>query len=605
MSTCADGNISILRLMRIDKAINQWYIAQFIAIVLGLFLHAFPSPGSLMEWGTFEVRAVPFTLLYFTAIAYFIFIVVMTGIRTKSSLLCMTMPLSTRRIWLSRILSILSVSQLPIILVTLVTAYRSPGGGEPVFLDSFTLKLGFHTCASMAMLTMLLQLPSMELGHIVKLVPYVVYAIFISFVVVFATLITVGISIASWVFLLAAVILALWILMKLPPSFSIMPVEPDPATQDPEDPVAASEQKSAASGAAAVSPALTPFRLYFTIAHTMVNRWSYWMDCVLLVFYSMMAVLSYYDGAKENPWWLLGFIWIFAALMQSVQMLNKIDSLPVSRRLLFGMTMTPIIFAMLLGMGFGFLTVTLQPDSKKLISYYDSSLQIPKEFYEITEEGPPPVLTSMWGEVHEPEAYPFFAGSDRYIYKPFDTGPESSPRFIALQIDRAAEAVHGIERDPLEKYGDLDDGSETAGSQWRDNITKSIGRSSDTRSRVFALAGILSAAFYSLVISLQIRYGGRSGPKSPGNFIVPAAVIIIFLIIISVVVAGRAGLCKPSFVEAVPSIYARGIVDALPFSTPVLWTVFAAVCVTGYFLLQSAFRRFEAPLAQQARKKAF
>ena len=117
--------------------------------------------------------------------------------------------------------------------------------------------------------------------------------------------------------------------------------------------------------AAAVSPALTPVRRYLTIARTVVNRWNYWMDCVLLVFYAMMAVLSYYNGSRDNPWWLFGFIWIFAALMQSVSMLNKIDFLPVSRRLVFGMTMIPIIFSMLLGMGFGFLTVALQPEQNR------------------------------------------------------------------------------------------------------------------------------------------------------------------------------------------------------------------------------------------------
>ncbi len=203
MNTYADGNVSIFRLIRYDRAVDQWYIAQLVAFVLALFLHVFQVPGSLMTWGEFGGRPITFDLLYLTALAYFVFIVIMTGVRTKSSMMCMTLPLSTRRVWLSRILSMLFVSQLPIILVTIVTAFRAPGGGEPFYLDSFTLRLGFHTCSAMAMLTMLLQLPMLELGRITRLGSYAAYTGFIAAVVVFAAMVTVGVTWASWLFLLA------------------------------------------------------------------------------------------------------------------------------------------------------------------------------------------------------------------------------------------------------------------------------------------------------------------------------------------------------------------------------------------------------------------
>ena len=111
-------------------------------------------------------------------------------------------------------------------------------------------------------------------------------------------------------------------------------------------------------------------------------------------------------------------------------------------------------------------------------------------------------------------------------------------------------------------------------------------------------------AFYSVVIALQMRYGGRSGSKHPSNFIVPGVVIILLFIIISVVLAGRAGLCKPSFVEAVPSIYMRKASDVIPFSTGLLWAVFSVACAAGYLMLQSAYRRFEAPLAQASNRQS-
>lgn len=612
MNALADGNVSIWRLVRFDRAVNQWYIAQLVAIFFGLLLHSVPNPDSFMSWGVHGRRPVPFDLLYLTALLFFVFIVIMTGVRTKSSMMYMTMPISTRRVWLSRILSMLAVSQLSIALMTVAAAYRIPGGGEPVIIDGFTLRLGFHTAASMALLTMLLQLPSLELARIVRMGSYVVYAIFVSFVVVFATILTIGVSWSSWVFLLAAVIIALWTLMNLPASFSSMPAEPDRAgTAEVEERVEATSntKNSTVSDnmesvhAAAVSPVLTPFRLHLNIARALINKWNFWLDCLMLVFYSLMVVSSYYNGSRDDPWWLFGFIWIFAAIFQSLPMLRKIDFLPVSRSRLFAIAMLPIIISILAGMGIGWLSVALQSGEHRLISYYDSQLQIPKEFYGLTEDGPPPVLTSIWGEFHEPESYPLYKGSRVHVYKPFDTGPESSPRFIALQIDRAAETIHGIVRDPLERYEDLDGGFIEAASGCCFKVMKSIGRNSDTRSRVFALAGILSVAFYSVVIALQLRYAGRSGKKL-SNFIVPGVVIILLLIIISVVLAGRAGLCKPSFVEAVPSIYMRKASDVIPFSTGLLWAVFIVACAAGYLVLQSAYRRFEAPLAQASNRQS-
>jgi hypothetical protein len=607
----ACGDVSVWRLIRFDKAVDQWYIAQLVAVFFGLFLHSFPNPDSFMTWEPGR-RPVPFDLFYLLAALFFVFIVVMTGVRTKSEPIYMTMPIPARRIWLSRVMSMLGVSQLSIALMTLAAAVRVPGGGEPVFIDLLILRLGLHTGASMALLLMLLQLPFIELARVVSTVSYVAYAIFISAVTVFATIVTIGVPWSSSIFLLAAVLTALWILMHVPSSFSLMPAEPgrngpdgasesvarNAAAVDAEERVRAGEE-----AVPAISPAPTPMKRNILIARILVNKWSYWLDCLMLVFYSLMAVSAYYNGSRDNPWWLFGFIWIFAALFQSLPMLRRIDFLPLSRVRLFAMTMVPIGVSILLGMGIGYLGVTLQPHEQRLIGFYDSRVQIPKEFYELTEDGPPPVLTSIWGEFHEPEAYPLYKGSSRWIYRPFDTGPGSSPEFIALQIDRAAEAIHGIERDPLERYEDLDEEFIGAVQGCCFKVMKSIGRSSDTRSRVYALAGILSALFYSVIIALQMRYGGRYGAKHISNFIVPGAVIILMAIIVTVVLGGRAGLCKPSFVEAVPSIYMRRIADAVPFATGVLWSLFIAACAAGYLVMQSAYRRFEAPLAQGQKKK--
>jgi hypothetical protein len=578
-----------------------WYVPQLVAVFLGLLLRAFPQLDSFMGQVMQRGRPVVFDLLYLCALSFFVLIVFMTGARTKSERMYMTMPISTRRIWISRMLSMLFVSQLSVILLTVIAAYRSPGGEEAVFLDAFTLRLGFHTAAAMAALLLLLQLPFMELGRAVKTVPFAVYAVFVSVVVVSAAVLTAGLPWAPWIFVLVAATSALWILIHLPASFSTMPLEPDVGGE-----IESSARKEAkttdepvdVASSAAVSPAITPVRRQIMLARVLINKWNYWLDCLLLVFYALMTVSAYYDVSRDNPWWLFGYIWIFAALMQSISRLKKIDFLPVKRSALFAMVMIPIITAIIIGAGIGRIALVAQPQEHRLISFYDGRLQIPLEFYELSTNGPPPALTSIWGEHLQPESHPLFEGSQIHIYRPYDTGPDSSPRFIALQIDRAVEAVHGIEHNPLDKYDDLDEEFLSAAGERSFTVRKSIGRNSETRSRVFALAGILSAAFYATIISLQIRFGGR---RRGWNFLVPASVILIMIVIGSIVLAGRAGLCNPSFVEAVPPILLRSAVEAIPLSTAALWTVFALVCVLGYLALQSAFSSFEASIAKTSK----
>jgi hypothetical protein len=110
---------------------------------------------------------------------------------------------------------------------------------------------------------------------------------------------------------------------------------------------------------------------------------------------------------------------------------------------------------------------------------------------------------------------------------------------------------------------------------------------------MFAVLGITVSLFYFVLISLQIRY---SQSHKAAFFLVPGAVVLILLIIGSVVAADRAGLTDASFDEAIPLIAARKAAEAVPLSTPVMWILFAAVCVLGYFMLEAAYKRFEPPL---------
>jgi hypothetical protein len=600
VNTYANGTVSIPRLMRYDRAFSLWWPPQLVAVFFGFVTHIFPNLDSFLAWGPGR-RPVEFDLLYLSALTYFVLTLFMTGVTRKSADIYMTMPISTRKVWLSRYLSSLTVTEISVALMTLVAAFRMPVEG-PVFVDGYTLRLGFHTGAALALLLTLLQLPFMELGKIKKIAVFAAYGAFMSAAVVFAAIVTVGITFASWTFAAGSLLLVLWILQEIPRSFSTMPAEAEMAgaVETGREDAAVPAGERAPATAAVPAPAMSQARARLTIARALINKWNFWLDCFLLVFYSMMVVNSYYNGARDNPWWLFGYVWIFAALMHGLSMVRKVDYLPVSRKSLFAMTMAPVGLAILVGMCAGWITMGLQPDEKRLISFYDGRVQIPLEFYEISADGPPPVLASLWGEFHQPESHSLFGDSRIHIYKPFDTGPESSERFVALQVDRAAEAVYGIERNPLEKYEKLEGGLVRKDGERCFTISKSIGGGSDTRSRVFALLGIITALIYSVLISLQVRYSAR---YKAANMIIPGAIILKMLIIGLVVLAGRTGHMTPSFVEAVPLILVRKLGEGILLPTPALWFLFAAAAAAGYLMMQRAYAEYEAPLTPASKTK--
>ena len=97
------------------------------------------------------------------------------------------------------------------------------------------------------------------------------------------------------------------------------------------------------------------------------------------------------------------------------------------------------------------------------------------------------------------------------------------------------------------------------------------------------------------MILLQLRYYRATFLRRYYVLSAPAPVILIMLIAGLVVAMERAGLTNAKAVEAVPSIFMRKIAESIPLGTAVLWMIFFSVCAFGYFLLQSAFQKIEAP----------
>jgi hypothetical protein len=127
--------------------------------------------------------------------------------------------------------------------------------------------------------------------------------------------------------------------------------------------------------------------------------------------------------------------------------LYLLDSLPLSRRVIFAVMVIPMVLALALGYGVGLMVADVKEAKRELIHFVELDccygVRVPIEVCEIAWYGDPPPVAAPWGETHEGWTAPLWRGSRAVVYSPFSAPQGSSPDFIALQISRATEAVYG------------------------------------------------------------------------------------------------------------------------------------------------------------------
>jgi hypothetical protein len=606
-----------------------------------------------MAWRPLGEPPTGFVALYILFWGLFLFFCIGTNITQRCSRLSLVLPVSTRRLWLVRIVSIVVTTLIPVAIVTVIAALRVDGSGVPLLTPS-VLWLGAHTGAGLVLAAVLLQSPSPELYRIRGSAVYILYAVAACLAVLVLTLVGMGSRVYVPIFLGASILLGLRIYLSLPRSFSFAPTRPargdgvaerarDAGAADdgvvqsvrepftPGAPVASAAPRMTMETAAGVAreaagltagagvatdvaeltkgeapPTAPPggsFKLFkhLVIMRALINRWYVWLNLVLLGFYATMIVIAYYDVSKDNPYPFFMFIWIFAVLYQVIVNMRHIGYLPISRKTVFAHAMVPSIAAMLIGFVIGNLIVHANRRVYRHIQFNRCCVQIPGEFWEISGDGAPPVLRSPWGEIHAPEAYPLYRGSSIIVYKPYDCDEHCSPRFAALQLDRAAQAIHGVPFDTTNMYTDLDESFVRAVDYGAFTFEGSVGRISGRRSKAFAVGGIIAALFYTALLALQLRAARVLRPRPVVDYPVLIVIILMLVIIGVVVIAGEAGLTTPRAVAVVPSILTRKLADSIPLESAVLWGVFVAVCAACYAALQKVFEKVEASLEKPKR----
>jgi len=330
----------------------------------------------------------------------------------------------------------------------------------------------------------------------------------------------------------------------------------------------------------------------------LVNQWQTWLFLLGLFAYGFLLAEKFYEGQELLPFVLFPAAWAYGVLGTSAQRISYLDPLPVSRRQLFLYPAVTALTVLALGIGTAEIRQAAHPHPPRMINYFDHEMHVPEEFCEIAWDGVVPEVTSPWGEHYTPEGHRVLPWSPAVVYDPFEHGRGNSPEFVALQIDRGIEAVHGV---PVPaRYTEpgfrLPDSYVDAIRRGAFTVEGSVGRASEGRSRTVALGALVF--LFLLVPIYSVSLAGQSATPRGAvcKWTSVGILVAVLLLITGAVVVQTLGFTKVWAVGALPWILLRHLAAALPVGTSVLWILFLAAAGASYFILVRVFERIEAPL---------
>jgi hypothetical protein len=556
------------------------------------------------ETGTRPLAAESGILILFfcQACLLLLFLLTPTSFWARSGSMHLALPLSTRKLWLARMISLLFITIVPLFALCLAVSLRSSSTTAWLVPDPMILKVALHTAAGLLLAVALYQVPSPSLHRIRIGFGYILYVILVAVGTVLFVIFTAPASVFTLALLIAGMASLMWVYSSLPKTFVVSPLTPDPDGPEQED--AGARPYAPDVGVPVDAAGRSRWFLHRTVARTILNYWPVWIILPLLALYGSLVVRSYYQGKAPFPYILFIGGWIWGMLRYSMSRLYMLDPLPVSRKIVYGQTMGACLLAVLLGVGVFSLGQLSGKSRAKMVSFSQEQVRVPREFYEIAPNGQAPVITSPWGETHSPTLHSVLPGSRLALYNPFERGDESSARFIKLQIDRAIERIHEVPIPaattdlgiPLEK--DFEEALEECCF----TTEASLGRGSESRSKTYALGMILYLLASSAVIALSFKMGGVRIRSWLYTVPTIGALAVVVIVLLGAAVLEGLGYSETWVWGALATIPARKLAEVLPLSSLVLWSGFFAILVGCYFWIQKSFLGIEAPVRRMVKK---
>ncbi len=590
---------STLCLFRQDPARGGLLRAIVSSLAVGLLMRI--APGLAEEISDLRVDDLPggFAPMYILLTALVTTFVLGANAWTRSSRLALGLPFTTRQVWTVRIVSLLGVALISVAALTVTMGLSIDPVSRQLQLNPVIALAGARAAATVALLLFLFQLPQSERDRIPTSAPYVLYVILCALLVLVfsATLIP---SIAGTLALsIAALAVGVSLLLRLPTVFSIGPTPAESETQvwTPPETVAAEDVGEDWSDDGAIGQEAPALWLQWVIFRGLKSNLLTWFLMVIVGASSGVAIAEFLGGT--NAFMPLFFLVIYhlPLLQGALESMAPFDPLPISRWVLWAHAAGPIIISMGLGAGVAMTVFLLNPTPFTQISFDGCCVKVPWDYLALSRDGRTPTVTSPWGETHTPQSRPLWRGRTISIYDPYEVGPESSPRFVELQMRRAVEAVYRIPvpdglRDPAYRsppniVGGVERGAFT--------LAATRGRISPDRNRTAAVALLLLSLIGALLVLPALLQFGTSAHRKLYKRAEIGFLIMLGVVAVAVSLGRLLGFTEVWYVGALISVGTRSLAHWLPFPTPVLWFFCVTFWAGTYLLLGRVFQVIEFP----------
>jgi hypothetical protein len=537
-------------------------------------------------------------------------------VRTRCSEFDLTLPIDARRLWLGHLLSVLTAGALIVLTIMLVVIAHEVLPAR-VELELGPAGLAAYLLGGLFLAVALLEAHAPPLASVPLSRAYVGRTVTVlAGVFALLLLLPAGRLVWSLVPVAVALVVAVRAYRSLPSAFTVVPAEPW-ADSSRETPSVAGERAQrkgesprAAEGEAGEMAVPARWIVWTTAVRTVSAGFK---DLIGIPLIAVVAVLfgGVFDLAgPESDLQFLPYTYLpmatyllLALFPLRLARLHHVDSLPLSRRLLFAVATLPLVAAVAAGYGAGYVASRVFDTRPELVRYEQTRdgfrIGVPVRFLEIARDGAPPVVGSPWGETFAPSGTALHQWGRAVAYSPFAVGKESSLEFVALQISRAAGAVYGAEipyRQIAERYLRVSpDGivvAKESGLTLRADFPDLEPRGAGPR--FAATMTIVTLPWLLLVAALLLCY--RSGvPNALRLSIYWGSLGLMLSLLIFLFVAMVTGLTAPWFTQAAFQIPVQWLGHS-PARAAGTWAIGGLLLAGAYFLAESRFRRMEIPL---------
>jgi hypothetical protein len=584
-----------LSLFRQDPARAALVRAVLTSLAVGFLFRMVPEISDRLA--TLDAANLPggFAPMYLVLSGLIVTFVLSGNSWTRSSRLTLGLPINARAAWSVRMASLIAIALLSTAAIAIATGLTADISQGTLAFNSVILLAAVRAAVACVLILFLYQLPLSGQASIPITAAYVVYMAFIGVLVLVFSSAALTSLVGTLFLLVITITVGAWLAVRVPPTFSVgptveesqSPVWVTPEEAEPTETAGWDRRKGDSTGKA----------LHWVLFRGLKTNVLIWFLLAIICASVAVATTEFLQGT--NAFMPLFFIIIYhlPLLQGALESTTPYDALPISRRVLWAHTVGPIAAMALLGLVIALAVFLMNPTPFTQIKFSKCCVQVPWDYWEIGRVGQIPTVTAPWGESLTPQGHPLWRGADIVLYDPYESGPESSTRFVEYQMRRATHAVYG---DPLPKAfsnPDYRPPSNITGGVERGAFTLDVtrGRISSDRNRTAAVAlTVLVLLIAGMMLPALLQYGPwvrrRIFKRASIGFI-----ILLVVVVVAVSAARLFGYTQVWYVGVLLSVGLRALSHALPLPTTILWFFCVTFWAGAYLLLERVFYTIELP----------